>query len=63
MPVIHLLDKFLANTVKTFPLPDLDKVKIFGGIYPAVDQTIRDFDPSKLISPRAFLGTPETERK
>ncbi len=27
-PVIHLLDKFTANTVATMPLPDVERLKI-----------------------------------
>ncbi|MEM0048405.1 MAG: 2-oxoacid:ferredoxin oxidoreductase subunit alpha [Ignisphaera sp.] len=60
VPVIHLLDKFLANTVKTVPLPDLNKVKIFRGDISSGGLNYKRFDLSKLISPRAFLGTPDT---
>ncbi|MFN4045989.1 MAG: 2-oxoacid:acceptor oxidoreductase subunit alpha, partial [Acidilobaceae archaeon] len=61
VPVIHLIDKFLANITTTTPLPSLSRVKIERG------QTILEanskssawkrFDKSNTISPRPVLGS------
>ena len=58
LPVIHLLDKFLANTVASMPPPSLDGVRISRGrlVQPPIKDYKR-FDASSPISPRAFLGT------
>ncbi|MFP4000448.1 MAG: 2-oxoacid:ferredoxin oxidoreductase subunit alpha [Thermoplasmata archaeon] len=53
-PVIHLLDKFLANFVKTIPIPDMKDLKIDRGDLSEGDGYKR-FDDGP-ISPRAFLG-------
>jgi len=57
VPVIHLLDKFLANSLATFPIPDIDTVTIDRGevVYRG-NGTYRRFDLSRTISPRAYLG-------
>ncbi len=53
-PVIHLLDKFLANFVKTIPIPDLNEVKIERGeLFDGGDYRRFEGGP---ISERAFLG-------
>src|SRR5213594_3455595 len=46
MPVIHLVDKALANSYATTPVPDLSNLRIDRGNGP--------------VSPRAFLGQPGT---
>ncbi|MDM7275820.1 MAG: 2-oxoacid:ferredoxin oxidoreductase subunit alpha [Thermoprotei archaeon] len=61
VPVIHLIDKFLANITVTTPLPSLSRVRIERG------QTILEvnskssawkrFDKSDTISPRPVLGS------
>ena len=57
VPVIHLVDKFLANTIATIPLPNLDNVRITRGVLaPKGLKEYKRFDLSSPISPRAFLG-------
>ena len=57
MPVIHLVDKFLANTIASMPVPDPSKVRIDRGkLTGKVDGQYKRFDMSSPISPRAFLG-------
>ncbi|MCX8187067.1 MAG: 2-oxoacid:acceptor oxidoreductase subunit alpha [Nitrososphaeria archaeon] len=58
MPVIHLLDKFLANSIATMPLPKLDHVRIERGklVKEAVGERKR-FDSSYPIPPRYLLGS------
>ncbi|MFB6470200.1 MAG: 2-oxoacid:ferredoxin oxidoreductase subunit alpha [Vulcanisaeta sp. AZ3] len=57
VPVIHLVDKFLANTIATIPLPNLDNVKIMRGtLAPKGLKDYKRFDLSYIVSPRAFLG-------
>lgn len=59
VPVIHLVDKFLANTIATIPMPNLDSVRITRGgmLAPKGLKEYRRFDlSSPPISPRAFLG-------
>ncbi len=54
-PVIHLMDKFVANFVKTIPLPDISKVKIDRGeLFDGEDYKRFKDGP---ISERAFLGS------
>ncbi len=56
LPVIHLLDKYLANSIATIRVPDIDQFTIDRGIiYNGNGDYVR-FDTSKTISPRAFLG-------
>ncbi|ADM28140.1 2-oxoglutarate synthase [Ignisphaera aggregans DSM 17230] len=58
VPVIHLVDKFLANSLKTVPLPDLDNIRIErGSIVTESSVDYRRFDKSSPISPRAFIGS------
>jgi len=57
VPVIHLLDKFLANTIATIPVPDIDKVRIDRGKIVFNGPSYKRFDLSNLISPRAYLGS------
>lgn len=58
VPVIHLVDKFLANTIATIPMPNLDNVRITrgGALAPKGLKEYKRFDLSSSISPRAFLG-------
>ncbi|MFW5946407.1 MAG: 2-oxoacid:ferredoxin oxidoreductase subunit alpha [Candidatus Natronoplasma sp.] len=53
-PVIHLLDKFLANFVKTIPVPELKDINIDRGKLFEGDDYKRFADGP--ISERAFLG-------
>jgi 2-oxoglutarate ferredoxin oxidoreductase subunit alpha len=62
MPVIHLLDKGMANSSQTYPVFDYGKVKIERGLI--VDEkdlegkTYKRFEFTQSgVSPRAFLGT------
>ena len=62
MPVIHLLDKGMANSSQTYPIFDYSKVKIDRGLI--VDEkdleakTYKRFQYTETgVSPRAFLGT------
>jgi 2-oxoglutarate ferredoxin oxidoreductase subunit alpha len=57
VPVIHLLDKFLANTIASIPVPDIDKVRIDRGKIVFNGPSYKRFDLSNLISPRAYLGS------
>ena len=56
LPVIHLLDKFLANSLKTFPIPDTGALSIDRGEVVEGGEGYRRFDLSHTISPRAFIG-------
>jgi len=56
VPVIHLLDKFLANSLATTPIPDIDTVSIDRGEVFRGSGSYRRFDLSKVVSPRAYLG-------
>ncbi|MGC9209415.1 MAG: 2-oxoacid:ferredoxin oxidoreductase subunit alpha [Nitrososphaeria archaeon] len=57
-PVIHLVDKFLANTIRSVQLPDLSKVKIErGSIVSEPEKGYKRFSMESPVSPRAFLGT------
>lgn len=58
VPVIHLLDKFLANSMATMPIPDFTKIRIErGDVVEHPGKGYKRFDLSKTISPRAFLGS------
>ena len=57
VPVIHLLDKFLANSIVTMDIPDLSSVKIDRGEIVDGGPGYKRFDLSKTISPRAFIGS------
>ena len=58
LPVIHLLDKFLANSIVTLEPPSLEGVRIDRGILAGdAGPKYKRFDKSKgPISPRALLG-------
>ncbi len=56
LPVIHLLDKFLANSITTMKPPDLSRVRIMRGEVVRGYKGYKRFDLSKPISPRVFLG-------
>jgi 2-oxoglutarate ferredoxin oxidoreductase subunit alpha len=57
LPVIHLLDKFLANTLTLMPLPDLNNVLIERGLVTEGSEAYKRFDLSSQVSPRAYLGS------
>jgi Pyruvate:ferredoxin oxidoreductase and related 2-oxoacid:ferredoxin oxidoreductases, alpha subunit len=62
MPVIHLLDKGMANSSQTYPVFDYSKVKIDRGLIVGEKdlegKTYKRFQYTETgISPRAFLGT------
>ena len=57
LPVIHLLDKFLANTLTLLPVPDLSKVRIERGSITEGSESYKRFDLSSHVSPRAYLGS------
>lgn len=58
VPVIHLLDKFLANSIATVPMPNLQAIKIERGVtLENPPKGYKRFDFSKVISPRAPLGS------
>jgi 2-oxoglutarate ferredoxin oxidoreductase subunit alpha len=58
VPVIHLLDKFLANAIVTMPLPDFSRVKIERGeLVESPGEGYKRFDLGKTVSPRARLGS------
>ncbi|MCE4601569.1 MAG: 2-oxoacid:acceptor oxidoreductase subunit alpha [Desulfurococcales archaeon] len=58
VPVIHLLDKFLANSTFTVPLPDWGRIRIDRGktLFEA-DGDFKRFDKSEPISPRPVIGS------
>jgi len=56
VPVVHLLDKFLANNVTTLPVPEPERVAIDRGMLTAGAEDYRRFDTRTLVSPRAPLG-------
>ncbi|MEM4698808.1 MAG: 2-oxoacid:acceptor oxidoreductase subunit alpha, partial [Acidilobaceae archaeon] len=59
VPVIHLIDKFLANMTATIPLPEWSKIRIDrGNTILKTDNTVwRRFDKNSIISPRPVLGS------
>lgn len=62
MPVIHLLDKGMANSSQTYPVFDYSKVKIDRGLIVGEKElegkTYKRFQYTETgVSPRAFLGT------
>lgn len=62
MPVIHLLDKGMANSSQTYPIFDYSKVKIDRGLIVGEKdlegKVYRRFQYTDTgVSPRAFLGT------
>lgn len=56
IPVIHLLDKFLANSIATINVPEISNLKIERGKLSFKIKDYKRFNTSELISPRAFLG-------
>ncbi|MEM4053262.1 MAG: 2-oxoacid:ferredoxin oxidoreductase subunit alpha [Ignisphaera sp.] len=60
VPVIHLLDKFLANSTRTIPPLDLDTVRIARGSISSGGIGYKRFDLGSTVSPRAFLGLEDT---
>lgn len=56
LPVIHLLDKYLANSIATVRIPDIEKFKIERGLIHKGDGDYVRFDLAKIISPRSFIG-------
>ncbi|AFZ70104.1 2-oxoacid:acceptor oxidoreductase, alpha subunit [Caldisphaera lagunensis DSM 15908] len=60
LPVIHLLDKFLANVISTTPLPDLNQIKLDRGkltFNPKTKGAYKRFDLSEVINERPALGS------
>lgn len=57
LPVIHLLDKFLANTLTLMSLPDLNNVLIERGLVTEGSEAYKRFDLSSQVSQRAYLGS------
>src|SRR5437867_1453732 len=67
MPVIHLVDKALANSYATTPVPDLSDLRIDRGAVVNGNNGYTTENPYKRfdlgngpVSPRAFLGQPGT---
>lgn len=57
-PVIHLLDKFLANSIITLPIPSISDINICRGLIATeAGGEYKRFDFSKPISPRASIGS------
>lgn len=61
LPVIHLLDKALANSIQTIPKPRLEAVRIERGVLKDVpDSEYRRFELTETgVSPRAVIGGPK----
>lgn len=59
MPVIHLLDKFLANMIASMPFPDWSKVRIDRGetLFEAPRGPWKRFPYDKPLAPRPVLGS------
>ncbi|MEM4501779.1 MAG: transketolase C-terminal domain-containing protein, partial [Thermofilaceae archaeon] len=58
MPVIHLLDKFLANTITTMLPPNLDNVRIERGRIVTISSGAQKrFDSFEKLPPRFVLGS------
>ncbi|MEM4412259.1 MAG: 2-oxoacid:ferredoxin oxidoreductase subunit alpha [Thermofilum sp.] len=58
VPVIHLLDKFLANSVALIPLPDVELVRIDrGSLVASPGPGYKRFSAESPVSPRAPLGS------
>ena len=57
VPVIHLLDKFIANSVASIPIPRIEELTIERGyIVREGDEPFKRFNLNYVISPRVFLG-------
>ncbi|MEB3787793.1 MAG: 2-oxoacid:acceptor oxidoreductase subunit alpha [Desulfurococcales archaeon] len=59
LPVIHMLDKFIANATTTVRPPDTSRVKIDRGktLFKAPTGPFKRYDKSEPISPRPVLGS------
>ena len=58
VPVIHLVDKFMANVIASMPMPDLERVKIDRGkLVTDVRGPAKRFDLSEPVSPRPPIGS------
>jgi 2-oxoglutarate ferredoxin oxidoreductase subunit alpha len=62
LPVIHLLDKFLANSIVTLPPPDPQACEIDRGLTHPGGPSYKRFKKTQdnLITPRAFIGSRDT---
>ncbi len=57
IPVVHLVDKFLANTIRSVQVPDVTKAVINRGkIVDSPGEGYKRFSFESPVSPRAFLG-------
>jgi len=60
-PVIHVLDKFIANSIVTMDPPITESFEIDrGAVIEKPSEGYKRFDLSSPVSPRVFLGTPGT---
>ena len=57
VPVIHLLDKFIANTIASIPIPNLSEINIDRGKVIYEGEDYKRFDLKNIISPRAYIGS------
>jgi 2-oxoglutarate ferredoxin oxidoreductase subunit alpha len=57
VPVIHLLDKFIANTIASIPIPNIDEIKIDRGNIAHEEGDYKRFDINNIISPRAYISS------
>jgi len=57
MPVIHLLDKFLANSIGTMVIPEISNLRLERGKIVYEQKDYKRFNLANPISPRAFLGS------
>lgn len=57
VPVIHLLDKFIANTIVSMAVPNIEELKIDRGLIINEAIEYKRFDLSKIISPKASIGS------
>ncbi len=56
-PAIHLVDKFLANSIASAPMPDVSKIQVQrGNLVENKGDEYQRFDFSSSVSPRAFIG-------
>ena len=57
VPVIHLLDKFIANSVASMPIPRIEELTIERGyIVREGDEPFKRFNLNYVIPPRVLLG-------
>jgi 2-oxoglutarate ferredoxin oxidoreductase subunit alpha len=57
VPVIHLLDKYIANSMVTMKLPDIENIHIDRGKLVEPDNGYKRFSLATPISPRSFIGS------